>query len=142
MFKNPRFAWLVALIAVVVAVGAVVQAGKFRREADVARGEIAARERLARLAQDFQPARFIRVTDRTIVYGVPRQVTVDGQTFVDYAEESAAYNADEIAVFGAVGEGPTRELLDSIPEGADISVDVIHDNAEGLPRIVGLYVAP
>jgi len=142
MFKNPRVAWMVALIAIVVAVGAVTQANKYRREAAVARGQVEEQERLKRLAQDFQPARFVRATDTTIVYGIPRQVTADGQTFVDYAEETATYDAADLTIFGAVGEGPVRDLLDAIPTGADISVDLIRDGAGEFPRIVGLYVAP
>jgi len=123
MFKNLTLAWTVAVIAVVIAVGALFSARSADRRATAAEAKLDMMENLDSAYENAEPARFVSVdvAQRQIVFETPRQIERDGQTFVDYIPQTATYDTGVLLIRSST-PGFDIDRLSELKPGQNISV--------------------
>lgn len=123
MFKNLTVAWTVAVIAVVIAAGALMSARSADQRAAKAQAKLDAIASLKTAYENTEPGRFISVdvARQEITYGVPHQVERNGSIFVDYIPQTATYDSGVLMIRSSV-PGFDISRLSELKSGQDISV--------------------
>ncbi len=134
-----KIPWLIAVLALVLAGYLGIRAQRAEDRADLAEGVLAHQEQLANLAEGFQPARFVRADAMTLTYGLPQQTEINGQTFVNYDEQTADWSTT-VDIFGprltqSSGVAALFQLLGGTPISIRTSL-----NDQGQTIVEAVYV--